>query len=60
MDDAVQGLQKRGLPIGDFDDLTAEELELVHQYTEWALDVAAREVLDMLAQAIRRRRGLPE
>lgn len=40
------------------DDLTAEELELIRQYTDWALDEAARELLDMLAQRFCWDRGL--
>lgn len=57
-DDVIQGLRRRGLPVDSLDDLTAEELELIRQYTDWALDEAARELLDMLAQRFCWDRGL--
>ncbi len=60
LDDAVQGLRQRGLPLDGLDDLTAEELELIHQYTDWAFDEAERELLDILAQRIRRDRGIQD
>jgi hypothetical protein len=56
----ARDLRERGLPIESFDDLTRGERELVQEYIGVVFNMAKRELLDMLAQAIRRRRGLPD
>lgn len=59
-DDIASGLRERNLRIQGLDDLTRGERELVEEYAALVFGTARREFLDALAQAIRRRRGLPE
>lgn len=58
--DIVNGLRERGLPVHSFDDLTREERKLIEEYIDAVFTTANRELLDMLAQAIRRGRGLAD
>ena len=59
-DDIIRGLRERGLPLDSPDDLTQDERALVQEYAGLVFSTATRELLDMLALAIRRSRGLPE
>ncbi len=59
-EDVVAGLAERGLPVQSIDDLTAREIDLIHQYVSMVFDTAAREFLDALAVRIRRQRGWDE
>ena len=56
--DALRGLRERGLVVERLDDLTAEELDLIREYVDSALNEAARKLLDMLAARIRRDREI--
>jgi hypothetical protein len=58
--DIARGLRERGLAVESFDDLTRDERELAREYIHLVFDTARRELLDMLAQVMRRGRGLPE
>ena len=51
--DIIAGLRERGLQ----NDPTRRELDLICQYTDSALDDAARRLLDMLMARIRQERG---
>ena len=53
-DDVVRGLRERGLPVDCLDDLTTEESEQVRKYTDLALGEAVKELLNMLAERIKR------
>ncbi|MDP2673459.1 MAG: hypothetical protein Q8Q00_00960 [Dehalococcoidia bacterium] len=59
-DDVVHGLVERGLPIHGLADLTAREIDLIHQYASMVFDTAAREFLEALAARLRRERGWAE
>ncbi len=59
-DDVVAGLRERTLPIQALEDLTAREIDLIHQYASMVFDTAAREFFDVLATRIRRERGWNE
>ncbi len=56
-DDVVAGLVERGLPMEAIHDLTAGEIDLIHQYSSMIFDTAAKQFLDVLAERIRRERG---
>ncbi len=56
-DDVVAGLRERALPIQALEDLTAREIDLIHQYSSMIFDTAACEFFDVLAARIRAERG---
>ena len=54
--DIVDSLRQRGLPVHSLSDLTSEEICLIRQYADWALNEAQRALLDALTARIRRDR----